>query len=97
MENKQLTKINSFLEKLSSDDTPHAGVILIESELSAIGAATPLGYTNGGNCTNTQIGSCGSNGGSCSNFGNACLNSTNKRDCKNYKSPTETVSMVGCG
>lgn len=78
----QLARVNDFIDSLGQHENPE-GVILLDSEMDSFGAADPLGYQNGGNCTNTLPGSCGSNGGDCSNTGTPCMNSTNKGDCDN--------------
>ena len=59
MKETQLSRINNFIEQLSSSQSHSDGVLLLDGEMEQVGDCTNTGIacmycTNNGDCTNTQ-------------------------------------------
>lgn len=87
MKETQLSRINDFIEQLSSAQSHSDGVLLLDGEMEQVGAEKRRKLArNSGNCTNDTIGKCDINSGDCTNTGIACMYCTNNGDCTNTQS-----------
>ena len=78
MKETQLSRINNFIEQLSSSQSHSDGVLLLDGEMEQVGAEKRRKLArNSGNCTNDTIGKCDIN------TGIACMYCTNNGDCTN--------------
>lgn len=83
MDEKRVSRISEFLEKLPESSKLNGGQALLLTADTAYGGASK----NAQDCTNTTYDSChkSTNGGNCVNYGGYCDSSTNRGACENLK------------
>lgn len=80
----QLTQVEYFLGKLQEMETPQS-IILLPSEMDAVGASDPKKKKTNTNCTNNKTANCTGVNGKCANYESACVDSSNTRRCVNLE------------